>query len=71
MNAGATAVVEFDPARDNDLVIRTNGSRKQFRFDRVFTPSNNQCKQIYHRKQFRFDCDFTHSNNQFKLIYHV
>jgi hypothetical protein len=44
-NSGASAVVEFDPTRDNDLSIRTNGSKKQFKFDRVFTPANSQCKQ--------------------------
>nr|AMS24251.1 kinesin 14-IIIa protein [Marsilea vestita] len=42
INVGASSVVDFDSSRDNELAVRCNGGRKLFKFDRVFTPSNNQ-----------------------------
>ncbi|EEF29993.1 kinesin-like protein KIN-14R isoform X2 [Ricinus communis] len=42
-SAGCTTVVDFDAAKDGDLGIITGGStRKTFKFDRVFTPRDNQ-----------------------------
>ncbi|GLJ13213.1 hypothetical protein SUGI_0207810 [Cryptomeria japonica] len=41
--AGASSVVEFDAAKENELSIRVNGtSKKAFKFDRVFTPQDDQ-----------------------------
>ncbi|KAK7309590.1 hypothetical protein RJT34_06443 [Clitoria ternatea] len=43
ISAGCTTVVDFDAARDGCLGILTNGStRKTFRFDRVYTPKDDQ-----------------------------
>ncbi|KAJ9177490.1 hypothetical protein P3X46_012706 [Hevea brasiliensis] len=40
---GHTTVVDFEAAKDGDLGIVTGGStRKTFKFDRVFTPKDNQ-----------------------------
>ena len=41
--AGASSVVEFDKSKDNEFTININGaSKKNFKFDRVFTPEDNQ-----------------------------
>ncbi|MCO5556263.1 hypothetical protein L7F22_009809 [Adiantum nelumboides] len=39
---GAFPVVEFESTRNNELVVRSNGTKKTFKFDRVFSPTNNQ-----------------------------
>lgn len=40
---GACSIVEFDKSKDNELAININGaSKKNFKFDRVFTPEDNQ-----------------------------
>ncbi|BFI32005.1 kinesin family member C2/C3 [Marchantia polymorpha subsp. ruderalis] len=40
---GASSVVEFDAVKDNELIVRTgNASKKLFKFDRVFTPQDDQ-----------------------------
>ncbi|XP_041022536.1 kinesin-like protein KIN-14S isoform X2 [Juglans microcarpa x Juglans regia] len=40
---GCTSVVEFDSSQDNELqVICSDSSKKQFKFDRVFRPEDNQ-----------------------------
>lgn len=45
MSAGCTTVVDFDAAKDGCLGILTNGStKKSFRFDRVYTPKDDQGK---------------------------
>ncbi|XP_020083974.1 kinesin-like protein KIN-14E isoform X2 [Ananas comosus] len=42
-SAGYKAVVDFDGARDGDIGIITGGStKKTFRFDRVYTPKDDQ-----------------------------
>nr|CAD1844496.1 unnamed protein product [Ananas comosus var. bracteatus] len=44
-SAGYKAVVDFDGARDGDIGIITGGStKKTFRFDRVYTPKDDQGK---------------------------
>ncbi|KAH7520429.1 hypothetical protein FEM48_Zijuj08G0142800 [Ziziphus jujuba var. spinosa] len=40
--ARCTTVVDFDAARDGCLGILTTGSRKSYRFDRVYTPKDDQ-----------------------------
>ena len=43
ISAGCTTVVDFDAAKDGDLGVLTGGStRKTFKFDRVYTPRDNQ-----------------------------
>ncbi|KAH7436395.1 hypothetical protein KP509_05G018100 [Ceratopteris richardii] len=42
ISMGAASIVEFDSTRDNELVICSNGAKKTFKFDRVFSPSNGQ-----------------------------
>ncbi|KAI5062062.1 hypothetical protein GOP47_0022601 [Adiantum capillus-veneris] len=42
MSMGASSVVEFESTRDNELVVRSNGTKKTFKFDRVFSPTHNQ-----------------------------
>ncbi|KAH9313775.1 hypothetical protein KI387_022402, partial [Taxus chinensis] len=43
ISAGASSVAEFDIAKENELCIRINGtSKKAFKFDRVFTPQDDQ-----------------------------
>lgn len=45
--AGCTTVVDFDAAKDGCLGILTGGStKKSFRFDRVYTPKDDQGIQI-------------------------
>ncbi|KAF5463421.1 hypothetical protein F2P56_019338 [Juglans regia] len=40
---GCTSVVEFDSSQDNELqVICSDSSKKQFKFDHVFRPEDNQ-----------------------------
>ncbi|XP_050207091.1 kinesin-like protein KIN-14R isoform X2 [Mercurialis annua] len=42
-SSGCTTVVDFDAAKDGDLGILAGGStRKTFKFDRVYTPRDNQ-----------------------------
>ncbi|OAY33502.1 kinesin-like protein KIN-14R isoform X2 [Manihot esculenta] len=42
-SAGYTTVVDFEAAKDGELAILTGGStRKTFKFDRVYTPKDNQ-----------------------------
>lgn len=47
MSAGCTTVVDFDAAKDGCLGILTTGSsaKKTFRFDRVYTPKDDQGKR--------------------------
>lgn len=46
-SAGCTTVVDFDAAKDGCLGILTGGStKKSFRFDRVYTPKDDQGIQI-------------------------
>lgn len=41
--SGYTTAVDFDAAKDGDIGITSNGStKKSFKFDRVFTPNDNQ-----------------------------
>lgn len=41
--SGSTSVVEFDPSHDNELQITcADSSKKQFKFDHVFRPDDNQ-----------------------------
>ncbi|KDP29798.1 hypothetical protein JCGZ_18733 [Jatropha curcas] len=43
ISTGHATVVDFDAAKDGDLGILTGGSsRKTFKFDRVYTPRDNQ-----------------------------
>ncbi|KAJ8765447.1 hypothetical protein K2173_014569 [Erythroxylum novogranatense] len=43
ISAGCGTVVDFDGAKDGDLGIITSGStRKNFKFDQVYTPRDNQ-----------------------------
>ncbi|GLT46908.1 hypothetical protein SLA2020_206350 [Shorea laevis] len=43
ISAGCGTVVDFEAAKDGDLGILTGGSmKKNFKFDRVYTPKNNQ-----------------------------
>lgn len=46
MAANATSVIEFEAASNGDIVVR-NGTagKKLFKFDRVFSPQDDQCKQ--------------------------
>ncbi|KAG8648263.1 hypothetical protein MANES_09G167000v8 [Manihot esculenta] len=40
---GSNCVVEFDPSQDNELyIISSDSSKKQFRFNHVFRPEDNQ-----------------------------
>ncbi|KAI7745422.1 hypothetical protein M8C21_012918, partial [Ambrosia artemisiifolia] len=40
---GSTSVVEFDSAQENELkIIGSDSSKKQFKFDHVFRPEDNQ-----------------------------
>ncbi|XP_009770793.1 kinesin-like protein KIN-14S [Nicotiana sylvestris] len=39
---GSTSVVEFDPSHENELQICAGSSKKQFKFDYVFKPEDNQ-----------------------------
>lgn len=43
MLSGSTKIVDFDAAKDGCLGILTGGStKKSFKFDRVYTPNNDQ-----------------------------
>lgn len=43
LSAGSATVVDLDSAKDGDLGILTGGStRKNFKFDRVYTPKDDQ-----------------------------
>ncbi|KAL1315700.1 kinesin-like protein KIN-14R isoform X1 [Arachis hypogaea] len=43
ISAGCTTVVDFDAAKDGCLgILATNSSKKSFRFDRVYTPKDDQ-----------------------------
>lgn len=44
---GSTSVVEFDPSHENELQICAGSSKKQFKFDYVFKPEDNQGKSVY------------------------
>lgn len=40
---GLTSVIEFDPAQDHELLVNcSDSSKKQFKFDHVFKPEDNQ-----------------------------
>lgn len=40
---GSTSVVDFDSALDNELkIIGSDSSKKQFKFDHIFRPEDNQ-----------------------------
>jgi kinesin family protein C2/C3 len=46
--AGVSSVAEFELATNGDLVIRTGtAGKKLFKFDRVFSPQDNQGKLSY------------------------
>ncbi|KAL8159504.1 hypothetical protein V2J09_001041 [Rumex salicifolius] len=41
--SGSSSIVEFDPSQDNELQITgADSSKKQFKFDHVFQPDDNQ-----------------------------
>ena len=43
VSSGQKCVVDFDGANDGDIVITNAGTNKKtFRFDRVFTPKDDQ-----------------------------
>jgi len=43
MSSGCTTVVDFDAAKDGCLgILATGSSKKSFRFDRVYTPKDDQ-----------------------------
>ncbi|TYH38301.1 hypothetical protein ES332_D12G101400v1 [Gossypium tomentosum] len=42
ISAGSAQVVDFDAAKDGDIGILTGASKKTFKFDRVYTPKDNQ-----------------------------
>lgn len=46
--ANASSVIEFEAASNGDIVVR-NGTagKKLFKFDRVFSPLDDQCKQAH------------------------
>lgn len=40
---GSTSVVEFDSSQENELqIVSSDSSKKQFKFDYVFKPEDNQ-----------------------------
>lgn len=42
---GSTSVVDFDSSQENELqIISSESSKKQFKFDHVFRPEDNQGK---------------------------
>jgi len=46
-SSGYTSAVDFEAAKDGDLGIMSGGStKKTFKFDRVFTPKDNQGKHL-------------------------
>lgn len=48
MSAGCATVIDFDAAKDGSIGILTgNSAKKTFRFDRVYTPSDNQGNDIF------------------------
>ncbi|CAN1131727.1 Kinesin-like protein KIN-14S, partial [Linum perenne] len=43
LEKGSNNVVEFDSSQDNELhILSTDSSKKQFKFDHVFKPDDNQ-----------------------------
>lgn len=43
MSIGCQTVVDFSAAKDGDLTVITNGStKKNFKFDRVYAPRDDQ-----------------------------
>ena len=43
ITSGSTSIVDFDSSQDNELqVICSDSSKKQFKFDHVFRPEDNQ-----------------------------
>ncbi|KAH7513257.1 hypothetical protein FEM48_Zijuj12G0178100 [Ziziphus jujuba var. spinosa] len=40
--AGASMVIDFESARDGELSVKSNGTRKSFKFDAVFDPQAEQ-----------------------------
>lgn len=47
LSAGSATIVDLDGAKDGDLGILTGGStRKNFKFDRVYTPTDDQGARI-------------------------
>lgn len=49
--AGQATVVQFDAAKDGELGILTSGSTKKiFRFDRIYTPKDDQGMHTPQRK---------------------
>lgn len=44
VTSGISGVVDFDAVKDNELVLRTGNAKKLFKFDRVFTPQDDQGK---------------------------
>jgi len=46
--SGYVTVVDFEAAKDGDIGIISSGStKKTFKFDRVFTPKDNQGKHLF------------------------
>ncbi|KAL2628647.1 hypothetical protein R1flu_013333 [Riccia fluitans] len=42
VSSGASAVVEFEAVKDNELIVRQGNTKKLFKFDQVFTPHDDQ-----------------------------
>ncbi|ONL92880.1 Di-glucose binding protein with Kinesin motor domain [Zea mays] len=42
VSSGQKCVVDFDGSSDGDIVITNGGTKKTFKFDRVFTPKDDQ-----------------------------
>ena len=54
ISKGHTTVVEFDPSQDSELqVICSDNTKKQFKFDHVFSPKDDQGRKFdIKRKNF-------------------
>lgn len=42
LSSGHATAVDFDAAKEGELGILVGGSKKIFKFDRVYTPKDNQ-----------------------------
>ncbi|KAK7273162.1 hypothetical protein RIF29_14210 [Crotalaria pallida] len=61
-SSGCSTVVDFDAAKDGCLGIFTNGStKKSFRFDRVYTPKDDQAMPIEKTSEMGGGGDFSFS----------
>ena len=46
--ANAASVIEFEAAGNGDIVVRGGtAGKKLFKFDRVFSPQDDQCKEAW------------------------